>query len=257
MTSGRDAARTREWRLAISGTFDVENYGDLLFPLLAEVELSERLGPLSLRAFSYGERSPPDWPYAVTSLAMLPGRGRRTRWSARRRWFSGAIRQGGRAWLWPAAGSPPPDRILVDAGAHRCRAGAAGDLERPGNAPQRDPRLGASASGAGIRREPLHRSSRRADADGARAVRRGQSDSRGTRHRLCATAAPRPPSTGSVCRVPPRRGPRTTLHRGSGGQGSRGLRWLPQPASRRAWGVPGAGPAHRSGAARRRRVVGK
>ena len=72
MTSGRDASQTREWRLAISGTFDVENYGDLLFPLLAEVELSERLGPLSLRAFSYGERSPPDWPYAVTSLATLP-----------------------------------------------------------------------------------------------------------------------------------------------------------------------------------------
>ncbi len=59
-------------RLGIFGTFDVENYGDLLFPLLAEAELARRLGPLTLLPFSYGDKSPPDWPYAVTSLTELP-----------------------------------------------------------------------------------------------------------------------------------------------------------------------------------------
>lgn len=59
-------------RLGIFGTFDVNNYGDLLFPLVAEAELSRRLGPLKLRKFSYREVAPPDWPYAVTSLSRLP-----------------------------------------------------------------------------------------------------------------------------------------------------------------------------------------
>ena len=60
-------------QLGIFGTFDVENYGDLLFPLIAESELRERLGPLTLRKFSYHEKSPPSWPYAVSSLTRLPG----------------------------------------------------------------------------------------------------------------------------------------------------------------------------------------
>jgi len=35
--------------LGISGTFDIENYGDLLFPMIAEAELTRRLGALTLR----------------------------------------------------------------------------------------------------------------------------------------------------------------------------------------------------------------
>lgn len=62
----------RAWRLGICGTFDVENYGDLLFPPLAEAELTRRLGPLTLHRFSYAHKSPPDWPYAVTPLTELP-----------------------------------------------------------------------------------------------------------------------------------------------------------------------------------------
>lgn len=58
--------------IGISGTFDIENYGDLLFPLIAEAELAQRLGQLTLRRFSYHRKEPPDWPYTVTSLTELP-----------------------------------------------------------------------------------------------------------------------------------------------------------------------------------------
>src|SRR5262245_8470498 len=61
-----------EWQLGIFGTFDVENYGDLLFPLIAERELRRRLGPMRVRPFSYHRKSPPEWPYAVESLTELP-----------------------------------------------------------------------------------------------------------------------------------------------------------------------------------------
>ena len=58
--------------IGICGTFDVQNYGDLLFPLIAESELRERLGDVAVRIFSYNAKKPPDWPYAVTSLTELP-----------------------------------------------------------------------------------------------------------------------------------------------------------------------------------------
>ncbi len=61
----------RELQIGIVGTFDVENYGDLLFPLIAEVELSHRLGPMSLHRFSYHQKTARDWPFAVTSLSEL------------------------------------------------------------------------------------------------------------------------------------------------------------------------------------------
>jgi lipopolysaccharide transport system ATP-binding protein len=64
--------RDREWQIGLVGTFDVENYGDLLFPLIAEAELTERLGTVKLHRFSYHDRTPPDWPYTVTSLTELP-----------------------------------------------------------------------------------------------------------------------------------------------------------------------------------------
>lgn len=62
----------REWQIGLLGTFDVENYGDLLFPLVAEAELSERLGPVKLHRFSYHAKTPPDWPYVTTSVTELP-----------------------------------------------------------------------------------------------------------------------------------------------------------------------------------------
>ena len=61
-----------ERQIGICGTFDVANYGDLLFPLLAEAELQQRLGPVKLHAFSYRQKAPPAWPYPVTPLADLP-----------------------------------------------------------------------------------------------------------------------------------------------------------------------------------------
>ena len=62
----------REWRIGVVGTFDVRNYGDLLFPLVAEGELRRRLGAVKVQPFSYHAKKPPDWPYAVTSVADLP-----------------------------------------------------------------------------------------------------------------------------------------------------------------------------------------
>jgi Polysaccharide pyruvyl transferase/2OG-Fe(II) oxygenase superfamily len=59
-------------QIGIAGTFDVENYGDLLFPLIAEAELTRRLGPIKFHRFSYYAKEVPGWPYAVTSVAELP-----------------------------------------------------------------------------------------------------------------------------------------------------------------------------------------
>lgn len=64
--------RERSWQIASFGTFDVENYGDLLFPLIAEAELAERLGSVKLHRFSYNAKEPPDWPYTVNSVTELP-----------------------------------------------------------------------------------------------------------------------------------------------------------------------------------------
>jgi lipopolysaccharide transport system ATP-binding protein len=59
-------------QIALFGTFDVENYGDLLFPLIAEAELTQRLGAVKVHRFSYHARTTLDWPYTVTSLTELP-----------------------------------------------------------------------------------------------------------------------------------------------------------------------------------------
>ena len=58
--------------IGIFGTFDVENYGDLLFPLIAEAELARRLGRVTMTRYSYASRAAADWPYVVTSLSELP-----------------------------------------------------------------------------------------------------------------------------------------------------------------------------------------
>jgi len=64
--------RDRELQIGLFGTFDVQNYGDLLFPLIAEAELTERLGRVKVHRFSYHAKSPPGWPFAVTSVTELP-----------------------------------------------------------------------------------------------------------------------------------------------------------------------------------------
>lgn len=64
--------RERPWEVGICGTFDVANYGDLLYPLIAESELTERLGAVTLHRFSYDAKTLPEWPYEVTSVTALP-----------------------------------------------------------------------------------------------------------------------------------------------------------------------------------------
>jgi len=59
-------------RIGMVGTFDVANFGDLLFPLIALHELSRRLGPVEIVPYSYHARSASSWPFAVTSLERLP-----------------------------------------------------------------------------------------------------------------------------------------------------------------------------------------
>src|ERR1700682_5650727 len=62
----------RRWDVGICGTFDVANYGDLLFPQITQADLTKRLGALNLHRFSYHDRTAPEWPYEVTSVAKLP-----------------------------------------------------------------------------------------------------------------------------------------------------------------------------------------
>ena len=58
-------------RIGIVGTFDVENFGDLLFPIVAEAELARRLPGMTLTAYSYHRKATPEWAYDVSSLEDL------------------------------------------------------------------------------------------------------------------------------------------------------------------------------------------
>ena len=62
----------RSFKVGIFGTFDVENWGDLLFPLLAQRALSDRLVGVEVIPFSYRGKTAADWFYEVTSLDGLP-----------------------------------------------------------------------------------------------------------------------------------------------------------------------------------------
>jgi lipopolysaccharide transport system ATP-binding protein len=53
------------------GTFDLGNFGDLLFPVLAKQELVRRLDDVELVPHSYRAMGASAWPYEVHSLAML------------------------------------------------------------------------------------------------------------------------------------------------------------------------------------------
>jgi lipopolysaccharide transport system ATP-binding protein len=58
-------------RIAIVGTFDVSNFGDLLFPLVAKTELEERIEGIEIRRYSYRRMQAGTWPYEVRSLGDL------------------------------------------------------------------------------------------------------------------------------------------------------------------------------------------
>lgn len=58
-------------KIGIFGTFDVENYGDLLFPIIAERELGARIKNAEVIPFSYSDKRPGSWPYAVTAISDL------------------------------------------------------------------------------------------------------------------------------------------------------------------------------------------
>jgi len=62
----------RAVRVAMCGTFDVKNYGDLLFPLALRHELGKRIPGIEVECFSYHAKTPPDWPYPVSSVSQLP-----------------------------------------------------------------------------------------------------------------------------------------------------------------------------------------
>jgi lipopolysaccharide transport system ATP-binding protein len=57
--------------IGIFGTFDLLNYGDLLFPIIAEAELRERLGEVKVIPYSYRKKTTSDWPYDVKRLGEL------------------------------------------------------------------------------------------------------------------------------------------------------------------------------------------
>ena len=62
--------------VGMAGTFDVENYGDLLFPLIAAAELERRNSRIQVVPFSVNGRSLPAWPFHVRPMhemaALLP-----------------------------------------------------------------------------------------------------------------------------------------------------------------------------------------
>ena len=58
--------------VGIVGTFDVENYGDLLFPMMARTAFERRNLPVDVVAYSPNRRDAPAWPYPVRPLTVLP-----------------------------------------------------------------------------------------------------------------------------------------------------------------------------------------
>ena len=67
MTDRAGAARI----VGVVGTFDVANFGDLLFPLVLEHELGRRLGAVEVRRYSHRPMSAPPWPYSVRPISEL------------------------------------------------------------------------------------------------------------------------------------------------------------------------------------------
>jgi lipopolysaccharide transport system ATP-binding protein len=60
------------YQVAMFGTFDVENFGDILFPIAAKWALQKRLGSADIHMFSYREKSTDEWPFPVLSISDFP-----------------------------------------------------------------------------------------------------------------------------------------------------------------------------------------
>jgi hypothetical protein len=58
-------------QIGIVGTFDIANFGDLLFPMVADHELKQRLQSVRIRPFSYRGMDGTEWPYRVEPVADL------------------------------------------------------------------------------------------------------------------------------------------------------------------------------------------
>lgn len=59
-------------RIGIFGTFDIGNFGDVLFPIVAEA-MFKRIDPaIELQLFSYREKSAASWYYDVLPIQALP-----------------------------------------------------------------------------------------------------------------------------------------------------------------------------------------
>ena len=76
--SEQRARRTR--RVGIVGTFDVANFGDLLFPYLAEDALRRRLEPIDLRRYSIRPMAAPG-PGRTSSTRSTTCSGTSTSWT--------------------------------------------------------------------------------------------------------------------------------------------------------------------------------
>lgn len=61
-------------RVALIGTFDVGNFGDLLFPYVAEHKLREACPDVSVERFSYRTRRTNEWCYDVAPISALQAR---------------------------------------------------------------------------------------------------------------------------------------------------------------------------------------
>ena len=57
--------------VGMAGTFDVENYGDLLFPLIAGEALRRRDRRIRVWPFSVNRKSAPSWPFQVRSMEEM------------------------------------------------------------------------------------------------------------------------------------------------------------------------------------------
>lgn len=58
-------------KIAMFGTFDIANYGDILFPLVAEKMLSDRVPDLELRRYSYRPKTAASWHYDVRTIGQF------------------------------------------------------------------------------------------------------------------------------------------------------------------------------------------
>ena len=60
-------------RVALIATADVGNFGDMLFPDLAEQALARRLGDVEMTVYGFRRMGGDDWPRPVEALSALPG----------------------------------------------------------------------------------------------------------------------------------------------------------------------------------------